>query len=72
MSLLPDWKRVIRKAWSVRLMLVAGLLTGCEAVLPLFQDAIPRGVFAVLTMLAIMGGMVMRVVAQKELRDDDD
>jgi hypothetical protein len=70
MSLLPDWKRVIRKAWSVRLMLVAGLLTGCEAVLPLFQDAIPRGVFAVLTMLAIMGGMVMRVVAQKELRDD--
>jgi hypothetical protein len=70
MSLLPDWKRVIRKAWSVRLMLVAGLLTGCEAVLPLFQDAIPRGVFAVLTMLAIMGGMVMRVVAQKEMRDD--
>lgn len=64
---LPDWQRVIRKAWSIRLMVLAGLLTGCEAVLPLYQDAIPRGTFAVLSMVAITGGMIARIVAQKDL-----
>lgn len=27
MSLLPDWKRIVRKAWSLRLMLLAGWLS---------------------------------------------
>jgi uncharacterized membrane protein len=71
MTLVPDWKKVIKQAWSIRLMVLAGLLTGCEAVLPLFSDSIPRNLFAVLTMLAIVGGMIMRVVAQKGMRDDD-
>lgn len=51
-------------------MLLAGLLTGCEAVLPLYQDAIPRGLFAVLSMFAIAGGMVARVVAQRDMEHD--
>lgn len=70
MSLIPDWKRIVRKAWSLRLMLLAGLLSGCEAVLPLFVDAIPRGIFAGLTLAVIPLAMVARVVAQKEMQDD--
>ena len=31
--LLPDWRDILRRAWSIRLMLLAGLLSGCEAVL---------------------------------------
>lgn len=65
MKLASDWRRIVRKAWSIRLMLVAGLLTGCEAILPLYQDTIPRGTFAVLSMLAITGGLIARIVAQK-------
>jgi hypothetical protein len=70
MNLLPDWKRVLKKAWSMRLMLLAGLLSGCEAVLPMFSDSIPRGVFAMLTMLVIPLAMLARVITQKEMRDD--
>lgn len=70
MTLLPNWKRVVRRAWSVRLMVLAGLLTGCEAILPLYQEAIPRGAFAVLSMLAIVGGFVARIVAQKGVDDE--
>ena len=33
---IPDWRRVLRRAWSVRLMLLAALLEGAATVLPLF------------------------------------
>jgi len=68
--LAPDWKLILRKAWSIRLMLLAGILTGCEAVLPLYQDTIPRGLFAVLSMIAIVGGFIARLLAQKDMGDD--
>jgi hypothetical protein len=40
MRLASDWKRVLRHAWSVRLIVIAGILSGIEAVLPLI-DAFP-------------------------------
>lgn len=69
MMLIPNWKRIVRKAWSIRLMVFAGLLSGCEVILPLYQDSIPRGIFAVMSMLAIGGGFVARLVAQKDMDD---
>lgn len=70
MKLLPNWKTLLRKAWSIRLMLLAGLLSAAEIVLPLFADAIPRGPFAALTLLAVGGAFVSRLLAQKEITDD--
>lgn len=70
MMLAPNWKRILKKAWSIRLMLLAGVLTGCEAILPLFVDVLPRGIFAVLSMVAITGGLVARVVAQKGMNGE--
>ena len=67
MILLPEWKRLIRKAWSIRLVALAGLLSGCEVVLPLFVDAVPRNVFAALSVLAAVGAGVARVVAQPKM-----
>lgn len=64
-----DWKIILRRAWSIRLMLVAGLLTGCEAVLPLYIDAIPRGAYAVLSSLVIAAAMVARLMAQRGVSD---
>ncbi len=63
-SLVPEWKWLVRKAWSIRLVVLAGLLSGCEVILPLFVDSIPRNVFAVLSMLAAIGAGVARVMAQ--------
>jgi len=44
MTLLEDWKEVLRKAWSIRFIVLAGVLSGIEVILPFFADAIPRGV----------------------------
>ena len=38
-----------------------------QAVLPMYADAIPRDTFAGLTMLAIMGAMISRLIYQKDL-----
>lgn len=52
-------------------MLLAGLLSGCEVILPLFVDSIPRNIFAGLSIFTITGAMIARVVAQQEFKDDD-
>ena len=50
MELVPHWRRVLKHAWSIRLMLLAGLLSGLEVALPLIDGLfdIPQGVFAAL------------------------
>lgn len=63
-----DWKRILRKAWSIRLMLLAGLLSAVEVALPFFSDAMPRGVFAALSGLSVGGAFVARLVAQKDMK----
>lgn len=68
MNLRQDWKRIVRKAWSMRLMYLAGLLSALEVVLPMFSDAVPRGLFVGLNLLVIPGAMVARVVAQKAFK----
>lgn len=70
MRLTAEWKKIVQKAWSFRLMLLAGFLSGAEVVLPLFIDSIPRNVFAGLSMVTVTGAMVARVVAQREFKDD--
>lgn len=70
MALHKDWRRIVRRAWSMRLMTIAAVLTGCEAILPLFSDVIPRNLFASLTMIAIVGGMLARVISQQGFDHD--
>ena len=70
MNLIANWKKIVMKAWSMRLMLLAGLLSGTEVILPLFVDSIPRNVFAGLSVVTITGAMVARVVAQKEFKSE--
>jgi hypothetical protein len=71
MKLLTNWKHLLRKAWSIRLMLIAGVLTGLEAILPLWVDSMPRGAFSVSSMAVITLAMIARVVAQSGLDKDE-
>lgn len=64
MTLKPNWREIFRKAWSIRLGVLAGLFSGAEVVLPLFMDTMPRHVFALLSMLAVGGAVIARLVAQ--------
>lgn len=65
--LLNDWKQVLKKAWSVRLMALAFILTALEVMLPFFNDSFPPRVFAVASGLAVAGAFVARLVAQKDV-----
>ena len=67
LALLPDWQRILKKAWSIRLTLLAGAFSAAEVILPLFSEVIPRNTFVVLAFVAIVGAAVARLVAQPEM-----
>ncbi|MBO6858490.1 hypothetical protein [Roseibium sp.] len=69
MKLVNDWRRVLRRAWSVRLLILAGLLSGAEVALPFLGDFIEPGRLAALSGLATAGAFVARIVAQKDFED---
>jgi len=64
MRLITNWQHILKHAGSIRLILLAGVLSGVEVILPMFSDSIPRGVFAVLSLVVSGGGVVARLVAQ--------
>lgn len=65
--LLPDWRRVLRRAWSVRLSIIAALFTAAEVVVPVLGEVLPRGVFVLLAFAASIGAALARIVAQPEM-----
>jgi hypothetical protein len=67
-----NWRAVLRYAWSIRLMLLAGLLSGAEVVLPLLDGIlpIPPRLFAVLSFLSVGGAVFARFIAQKGISDE--
>ena len=68
MRLIADWRRVLRRAWSIRLMIAAGLLSGVEVALPLLDGfvPVPAGIFAALSALTTAAAFVARLLAQKD------
>lgn len=67
MKLYDDWKTILKKAWSIRFMLLAGVLSAIEVILPFFEDHFPRGVFAAMSGAAVCAAFVARLVAQKDV-----
>ena len=68
MKLYGNWKEIIRKAWSIRFMIIAGVLSGVEVILPLFHENIPKNVFAALSLVFVTFAFVARLVAQRDLQ----
>ena len=68
--LLPDWKDILRRAWSVKFLALAAVVSGCEAVMQVAGTSfLPVGVGpAVVGVLAALG-ILARVLAQKEAED---
>lgn len=65
--IVQNWRRIIRYAWSLRLIIVAGLFSGLEVVLPLFVDSMPRNLFAGLSVCAAIAAFVSRFIAQPKI-----
>ena len=70
MRLIEDWRHVVKHAWSIRFIVLAALLSGVEIVLPMFCDTMPRGLFAVLTMIVTVAAAVARLVPQQKMRGE--
>ena len=68
-----NWKTIMRKAWSFRFMALAGLLSGCEALVTTFPDQlhISRHILSIIVPLIIALALVSRLVAQQELPEAD-
>jgi len=73
MILLPDWKRIAKKAWSARLMYAAAFLSGLESVAAIAGESIakrlPVGLYAALVGVITGLAILSRFVAQKDLHD---
>lgn len=72
MRLVDNWRHVLRRAWSIRFILLAGLFSGLEMVVPFIDDfiALPRGVLAGIAFIAANAAFVARMIAQKRLHND--
>ena len=64
MTLHDNWRYLLRKSWSVRWIALAGLLSGVEVVLPLFEQSLPRGMFGVLSFVATLAAVMARILVQ--------
>lgn len=71
MRLDAEWRRIIKKAWSFRLVLLAAVLSGLEIVLPYMVDKFPNGVFITLSFVVTVAALIARVIAQPKMDNSD-
>lgn len=72
LTLIDDAGRVLRRAWSVRLALLAALLSACEVALPYAAPETRSVPWAVLSGIVALLAAVARLIAQPRMRDGDD
>lgn len=70
MRMASDWRVILRRAWSVRLMALAAVLSGIEIIMPLYADAFPRHTFALLSFIVVIAAMIARFVSQPRMHGD--
>ena len=71
MRLDAEWRRIVKKAWSFRLVLLAAVLSGLEIVLPYMVDKFPNGVFITLSFVVTVAALIARVIAQPKMDNSD-
>lgn len=76
MRLINDWKWVVTYAWSVRLIIVAALLSGLEVVLSVLtamsvNPGVPAGVFAAFSGVVTFAALIARFVVQRRTEADE-
>lgn len=75
MQILANWRAVLTKAWSVRLIIIAAILSGAEFALGQLDATIlgmPDGTFAAASGFVSAAALLARIMAQSDLEDDDD
>ena len=63
------WRKVLRKAWSVRLSALAAVFMAAEIALPMFSPRVPPYLFVLLALAASIGSIWARVLVQKTMQE---
>ena len=61
-----EWGKILKEAWSVRLIVLSGVLSAVEGLLPLYSDAVPKGLFAAASVVVGVAALLARVTVQKQ------
>lgn len=72
MTLVSNWKAVLKRAWSIRFMMLALAASGMETFLSLVDAqflGLPNGAFAALAGAATSIAFASRLIAQKGVTD---
>ena len=67
MTLYDNWRDILRKAWSVRLMVAAVVLDGAQVVIQLLTPHQPSPWFIGLSAAVTMAALVARITFQKDV-----
>ena len=72
MKLIHNWRTVVRKAWSMKFMALATVLSGVEVAMTFIsQDVLPAGYLPALAGIVTALALFARLVAQKEVSSAD-
>ena len=69
MTLIENAGEVAKKAWSIRLSLLAAVFSAAEVALPFFTDFVPPHTMAVIAVFTAAGAAVSRLVAQPKIKN---
>lgn len=67
MKLYSNWREILRRAWSIRLAMLATFFSLLQVLVPIYADVLPRDTFAILTAIATVGVIVARIVWQQDV-----
>jgi hypothetical protein len=65
----PTWRTTLRKAWSVRLNLLATLFLAMELIVPFLTNKVPPYMFVILALVSVIGSTWARVLIQKNMQE---
>lgn len=66
-TLVEDWDKILKRAWSVKFNILAALLGAAEVAVALIQPAsIPHGLFAGFAAGVSLAANAARIMAQQE------
>jgi hypothetical protein len=70
MKVLKEWKLLVRKAWSLRFMAIAAVLSGLEAIAPFAAPWLGQRTFALIMFGVVAAAFVARLLVQKGVTDE--
>lgn len=72
MTVVDDWRAVLRKAWSIKFNAAAALFGAAEVAVAIWKpDGMPNGVFAGCAATITIFANIARLMARKELHGND-